>query len=138
MEITRSFSGHFFAKDAGGAWRPVPLLQSEFERVARGAFPDDLKARTLILLSRNSSYYLRQLTPDERVREDAAYRDGAAEWRKMGYAAAEYGRDFAPSDFGDRAHLTATGGRKLATEVARQVEDLAQHLGYLGGPASPR
>jgi lysophospholipase L1-like esterase len=130
MEITRSFSGHFYAKGAAGIWQPVPLLQAEFERIARGAFPDDLKARTLIMLSRNSSYYIRQLTPDELLREDAAYRDGVAEWRKLGYASAEYGRDFDPSDFGDRAHLTATGGRKLAAIVAQQVQEMSRRLGY--------
>ncbi len=136
MKITRAFSQHFLLKDWKGNWRPIPLLQREFEGAAKGAFPDDLKARTLIMLSRNSSVYLRQLSADELRREDAAYSYGVAEWKKMGYASADYGRDYEDGDFGDRTHLTATGGRKLAAQVADQVRQISMNLGYLGQTTS--
>jgi hypothetical protein len=136
MKIVRAFSGHFYEKDSGGDWRPIPKLRQEFETMAKAAFPDDQKPRTLIMLSRNSPVYLRQLTADEVRREDAAYRDGVEAWREAGYQSGEYGRDFKDVDFGDRTHLAASGGRKLAATVADRVRAMASSLGYSseGGP----
>jgi hypothetical protein len=134
MKIVRGFSESFYVRDGRGAWRPGTLSRLQFEDVARGAVPDDLKPRTLIMLSRNCPYYLRRLTRDERQRDDAAYRDGAAAWRKAGYEAADYGRDYADADFGDRTHLSASGGRKLAQQVAEHVQAIASKLGYINPP----
>jgi lysophospholipase L1-like esterase len=131
MRIVRGFSEGSCVRDRRGAWRPKTLVRIQFEEVARGAVPDDLKARTLIMLSRNCPYYLRQLTADERLRDDAAYRDGAAAWRKAGYEAADYGRDYDDADFGDRTHLSASGGRKLALQVSEHIQEIARKLGYL-------
>jgi len=138
MNIVRAFSEHFLFKSKRGEWLPIPYLRMVFEDVAKGAFPNDLKARTLIMLSRNSPFYLRKLTADELEREDAAYRAGVSEWQKMGYAAADYGRDYKDEDFGDRAHLTVSGGSKLSAQVADQVRGISLKLGYLDPePARP-
>ncbi len=131
MKIVRGFSELFYLKDGRGEWQLNPIRKGNFMHFARGAVPDQLKPRTLIMLSRNSPYYLKNLTKDEMVREDAAYRDGVAAWQEAGYAAAEYGRAFAEQDFGDRTHLTASGGRKLAEIVAREARAIADRLGYL-------
>jgi hypothetical protein len=138
MAIVRGFSATYYSRDAAGNWLMSPTFLRDFNRFAAGAFPQDLKARTLIMLSRNSPLYLRQLTPDEMQREDICYRDGGKAWRDLGYAADEYGRDYDDSDFGDRTHLTGTGGRKLAAQVASDVQERAGKLGYLaGGPQKP-
>jgi hypothetical protein len=137
MKIVRGFSSIYYFRDHHGDWRVKPLFFMDFNRVAKGAFPDDLKARTLVMLSRNSPLYVKQLEPDERRREDACYRDCVAAWRADGYESDDYGRDYDETDFGDRTHLTATGGRKLALEVATKVQDIAGKLGYLNG-AFPR
>jgi len=136
MKIVRGFSAFSCFRDFHGAWRPRPIVRLDFERVAKGAIPDDLKARTLIMLSRNSPYYLRQLTADEARREDAAYRGGIEAWRGAGYEAEDYGRNYDDADFGDRTHLAASGGRKLAVQVADRVRAISDKLGYLG-QASP-
>jgi hypothetical protein len=135
MKIVRGFSSIYYIKDARGNWRTNPVFLSDFNRVVDGAFPTDLRARTLVMLSRNSPLYLRQLTPDEMVRDDDAYRDCVNAWRHYGYAADEYGRDYDETDFGDRTHLTGTGGRKLAAQVAGDVQEIARKLGYLGKEA---
>ncbi len=138
MKIVRGFSATYYAKDPDGTWRIRPEYLAAFNRVAKGAFPDDLKGRTLIMLSRNSPLYLRQLEPDEMVREDTAYSDGVKAWRANGYNADQYGRDYDETDFGDRTHLTGTGGRKLAAQVATDVQELAAKLGYsAGAPSKP-
>ena len=128
MAITRGFSGTYYELDAQGGWRLKEGVLAEFTRVAKAAVPDDLKGRTLVMLSRNSPYFLNQLTAEESRREEVAYREALAAWTALGYHAAEYGRDFAPTDYGDRTHLTSTGGRKLAEIVAAQVRQIAAGL----------
>ena len=135
MRIVRAFSEHFYQRDPRGGWRPIAAGRIEFDVVAKAAIPDDLKARTLIMLSRNSPVYLKQLTPDELRREDIVYAEGAAAWRKQGYEAADYGRDYDDADFGDRTHLAASGGRKLAGTVAGLVQTMSGRLGYLRNPS---
>src|ERR1700690_2458775 len=129
MKIVRGFSSIYYLKDSQGNWRLDPGYLTEFNRVARGAFPDDLKARTLIMLSRNCPLYVRQLNPDEALRDNDVYRDCVHELRADGYEAADYGADYDETDFGDRTHLTATGGRKLALQVASEVREMAGRLG---------
>jgi hypothetical protein len=131
MRIVRAFSGNFYFRDFQGHWRLKPFARMEFDRVAGGAFPDDLKARTLIMLSGNSPHYLKELSADEKLRDDLAYREGVAEWKKMGYASDDYGRDYDETDFGDRTHLTSTGGAKLAVQVGDDVREIARKLGFL-------
>jgi hypothetical protein len=136
MRIVRGFSSDFYFKTHAGDWHARPISLMEFNRVVKAAVPDDLKARTLIMLSRNCPLYLRQLSPDERLRDDDAYRDCIHSWSAAGYEAADYGRDYDDSDFGDRTHLTATGGRKLALQVASEVQGMANKLGYMKGDIS--
>lgn len=131
MAIVRGFSSTYCERGPDGAWRVIPSKRAVFDEVARAAFPDSLKSRTLILLSRNSPYYLSRLTPEEREREEFCYREGVQAWRRLGYSSLDYGADFAPEHFGDRTHLTATGGRRLAGIVAAEVESISARLGYL-------
>ena len=131
MEIVRGFTALLYQRVGSESWKLDPQAWDAFLRVARGALPDHLKSRTLIMLSRNSPYYLKDLTADEMARENLAYQDGVAAWRAAGYASAEYGRDFEASDYGDRAHLTVRGGGKLAVVVAEKVQIIAKDLRYL-------
>ena len=136
MSIVRGFSQLFYAKDDSGRWQLKPAVRADFLQLAHAAVPDDLKSRTLIMLSRNSPYYLKNLTADELAREDLAYHDAVAAWQEAGYAAGDYGRDFAEPDYGDRTHLTVAGGRKLAHVVAKEIQAMVQSLGYTG-PRKP-
>jgi hypothetical protein len=131
MRIVRGFSEGFYDRGAGGEWRLKPSIRAQFERTAKSAFPDDLKGRTLIMLSRNNPFYVGLLSADERLRDSAAFRDAVAEWRKAGYEACDYGSGYDPADFGDRTHLSAAGGRKLAGQVAGLILEIAGKRGYL-------
>ncbi|MBI5426085.1 MAG: hypothetical protein HZA32_18585 [Opitutae bacterium] len=135
MKIVRGFSATHVERDPDGHWAVRIGSREQFAAAAKAAFPDDLKARTLIMLSRNSPLYLGQLTPDERQREEFVYREGIAAWRALGYRSNDYGADFAPEDFGDRTHLTAAGGRKLAKIVAAEIMTMTRQLGYENGRA---
>jgi hypothetical protein len=131
MAIVRGFSETHVERGSDGQWQVRARSQKEFTVAARAAFPDDLKPRTLIMLSRNCPLYLNQLTAEERDREEFVYREALSAWRSLGYRAQEYGADYLPADYGDRTHLAASGGRKLATTVAREVSGMAAALGYL-------
>jgi hypothetical protein len=130
MQIVRAFSGTHVERLPDGQWQVKERSRAEFLSAARSAFPDDLKARTLIMQSRNSPLYLNQLDAEERAREDFVYREAIAAWRSLGYHSADYGADFAIEDFGDRTHLSASGGRKLARIVAEEIERMSVQLGY--------
>jgi hypothetical protein len=131
LPIVRGFTERAYAAGGPEGWTLSSAVRNDFLTGARSTVPDALKARTLVMLSRNSPYFVQMLTPEERQRDDLAYRDSAAAWREAGYAAGEYGRDFLNEDFGDRTHLTASGGRKLAGITAREITTLAKKLGYL-------
>jgi lysophospholipase L1-like esterase len=137
LKIVRGFSVLAYQPGGPEGWTLDENARAQFRAAARTAMPDDLKSRTIIMLSRNSPYYVKMLTPEEIKRDDLAYRDGVAAWKEAGYGAAEYGRDFAPEDYGDRTHLTASGGRRLAEIVAGEVATLAKKLGYQTKEASP-
>lgn len=130
LDITRNTTAPYYEPDGSGGWRAAPHMQAEFEDYARDAFPDPLKVRTLIVVSPNSPYYVSRLTPAEQARDGLAIRDTVARWMALGYAATDYGPGFDDTDFGDRTHLTATGGRKLAARLAPEIRALARLLGY--------
>lgn len=130
MNITRNTTAQFYEPDPAGGWMPSELEHRQFRRIASAAFPPELQARTLIVLSRNSPYYTKRLSQAEQARDEIAFRDCVKIWREIGYAAMAYGADFREADFGDRTHLTATGGEKLALQVAGEVRTLAIRLGY--------
>lgn len=129
--IARAYSAHGYAKNAGGEWQLAGAAREQFLRFAANAFPDSLKPRTLMLISRNSPFYTQKFEPELRARDDIAVRDTIAGFEKLGYAALDTGNHYAIEDFGDRTHLTSAGGAKLAATVAPKIEALAAKLGYV-------
>ncbi len=117
-------------KDASGRWPLYRPFWDQFVAGIRTAMPDELKPRTLVLLSRSSPYYIRRLSADERERDDLTYRHGVEVWKAEGYDAMDYGSDFNDDDYGDRTHLTRLGGAKLARQVADKVRAMAGALHY--------
>lgn len=130
-EISRGYSAAGYAKDAGGRWQLAPAAREQFMGYAAKAFPDPLKPRTLILISRNSPFYTQKFEPELRERDDVAVRDTIAGYEELGYAALDTGTLYAIEDYGDRTHLTSAGGAKLAAVVAPKIEALATKLRYV-------
>lgn len=130
MEITRGTTALYYQATPDGGWKANDFEFIQFRKIVGRAFPEPLRARTLVVLSRNSPHYTSRLTPTEQARDERAFRDCIALWQEAGYAATEYGPGFDAQDFGDRTHLTATGGRKLAARLAPEIRALAGRLGY--------
>jgi hypothetical protein len=129
MAITRAFSQSAVEPDGAGGWRLRPGVAEQFRAIAGAALPPSMRRRTLVVLSRNSPVFRNRLTAEEQTRDDFAFASSLAAWREAGYHAAEYGRDFAPADYGDRTHLSARGGRRLAAALAPEVRAVADALG---------
>lgn len=130
MTITRNTTAQFYQSDGSGGWVPYVPEHTQFRKIAAAAFPDKVKARTLIVLARNSPYYASRLSAAEQARDELAFRDGVRLWQELGYAAMAYGTDFEEADFGDRTHLTVRGGAKLAEQLAPEIRALAKRLAY--------
>jgi hypothetical protein len=121
----------YYSKDGGGKWRLAPVSRGDLTWRYAESFPQELKARTLMLVSGSSPYYVRRLSADDQAMVDQASSDTVELFREAGYASIDYGRDFEPADFGDRTHLTKLGGSKLAALVAPQVREISRKLGYI-------
>jgi hypothetical protein len=133
LSNVRGVSIYAFKPDKGpdGKWQIYQPLWDEFQKEAAGAFPQELKKRTLILMGYNSPFYLSRLPPDELERNDLSFAQAVVEWKKAGYEALAYGKDYTLDDAGDRTHLTWHGGVKLAKVTAEKVRAMSQQLGYL-------
>lgn len=131
MVIVRGCSIYAYNKDAAGKWQLYAPIWDLFDLNTKASFPPELLKRTLILMSRNSPYYIRRLPPDEQERNDLTYKYAVKKWQETGCDALDYGGDFTVDDYHDRTHLTWHGGRKLAGLVAGKVRAMSQNLGYL-------
>jgi hypothetical protein len=131
LNIARQFTASFYHQNEDKSWTLNKDALKVFLRTSREAFPDQVKPRTLLLIGRNDPYYTRQLEPDIGARDDLAIREAISALESLGYGALEYGRDFEVADYGDRVHLTSSGGVKLAATVAPKVQDMARKLRYL-------
>jgi len=120
-----------YTRSGNGAWTLLPAYREDLLRSYAQGFPDSLKARTLMLISRSCPHYTPMMTPDDVARVDAAFADTVAMWKQSGYDAMQNGRDYTDDDYGDRTHLSKLGGRKLATAVATEVQAMSARLGYL-------
>lgn len=130
-QITRGFTETHYERTADGGWMMRPAKRAEIDAVIRATMPEPLRRRTLIIVSKNSPFYVGHLTPEEQRRDAQSFDDTIALYRAAGYSAMTYPDDLTQDDYGDRAHLTVSGGRKLADAVAVQVRAIAGEQGYL-------
>lgn len=124
MKIIRSLSDYNTTRDAAGRWVLAPDQVQALNECINAAFVPRLRPHLLMVLCESAPFYRQQLTADEQERDGAVFRDCAAVWRQQGIACVISGLDFADDDYHDRAHLTASGGRKLATAVAAELRKL--------------
>jgi hypothetical protein len=94
--------------------------------------PPRLRAATLAMIELNSPYYVDRLDPIDREAFVATAYDHARRLREIGFHRAEVPAiDFTADDYIDRAHISVSGGQKLAAKIAPIVRTMATELGYL-------
>ena len=121
MAIIRSSSESLMVRDRAGRWQKKKLLWDLFEKIVAGSFVPTLRPNILMIVSPDCPFYRDQLTTDELARDEAAYRLTAAVWTAHGIRCLITGRGFSAEDYRDRRHLTASGGAKLAEQVAAEI-----------------
>jgi hypothetical protein len=87
--------------------------------------PTGLRERSLVLLMGRSSYYTSHLTGAQRRCREAFLRRLAEYLQSAGYNSLVVGEKWTDRDFVDYVHPSATGGRKLARQIAPLVRELA-------------
>lgn len=130
MRIIRGIAP-YYTRLPGGKWQLAAVTRVDLAQHFDEAFPQSLKARTLVLLSGTSPFYRDRLSADEAAMVNQSYQDTREIWQHAGYPTLVYGLDFQTADFGDRVHLSKFGGWKLAAQVAPEVQAIAGRLGYL-------
>lgn len=94
--------------------------------------PPSLRAVTLATVDLASPYYLERLAPTER---DAFLAQAYAQMQrlqKLGFnRVVVAAKDFTEDDYVDRAHLSVSGGQKLATILAPTIKQIALELKYI-------
>lgn len=128
LAIVRGYSYGRAAPDATGRWHLNPASRAGLGAEIEAAFRPELRPHMLVLLDENAPVYLARLTPEERARNDAVYAGCVEVWTGHGIACAVTGDGFAPDDYIDRSHLSASGGAKLAEQVAAKVRRLQPPL----------
>ncbi len=124
MVIVRSYSNADTYPDKEGQWHLKPDIARNISQRIEVSYPRKMRPHMLMVLSQNAPFFRSQLTAQERARDLAMFQESEIIWEKMGIACVISGLDFDDSDFSDRAHLTPTGGHKLAALVAAELHKL--------------
>jgi hypothetical protein len=95
------------------------------------SFPEECRRRTLMLVARDSPYYIAQLSPTEQLAYDSVFPGLVGALESDGMPALEVGKGYSAADYWDRCHFSDQGGRRLAADVAPKLRDMARNLGYL-------
>jgi hypothetical protein len=110
------------ARGTGGA--------AELDQAQALVFPPGLRQRTLLLAVPYGPRCVRQLGAQEQADYRAALAALVRGAGELGFAALEVGAGYGEDDFVESCHLSESGGKKLAAEVAPAVRRLARRLGY--------
>jgi lysophospholipase L1-like esterase len=126
MRIVRGMAGPSRLGLTQGGPEDCPLA-----RVVRDCFPAPCRNRTLMLVVRDSPYYVAKLDEQEQQEYARVFPQFVRILEGTGMAAMDVGGDYSEWDFYDRCHLSVQGGRRLAEDVAPKIRMMADQLGYL-------
>jgi hypothetical protein len=140
VQIVRGLGSNSVQRDTKGQLRLRPGLIDVFLSYQQNALPNVLKAKTLIILTYMAWHYSHQLSADEYAAYEFVFSQGKHWLEQAGYHSVIVGPNLTDEDYSDLLHLAASGGQKMAQEVAPEIRSMAFQLGYLstspeeGGP----
>jgi hypothetical protein len=116
-------NGTYLDKDG----KVKPLLDSwnNTSRVISDLFSSDLHKQCLIVILHSNHYFMKSLTPLDWQRNAAMFKASQAAVEKAGYPVIQVGADFSADDYVDAGHFMASGGRKIAQQVAAKIKEMA-------------
>jgi hypothetical protein len=116
-----------FVKQPGGTMMDTKMWPNVELQIAAGFVPQ-MRARSLIVVSSVSPYYIHQLSADEQNRYASFLRRSVGAYQQVGLHAMESGSLYEEGDYEDAVHMLPSGGRRLANEVAPEVRSIAHEL----------
>jgi hypothetical protein len=114
-------------KEPGGSAMDSKMWPNVEVQIAAGFVPQ-MRARSLIVVSTVSPYYIHQMSGDEQNRYASFLRRSAEAYRNVGLHAMESGSLYNEADYKDAVHMLPSGGRRLANEVAPEVRSIAHEI----------
>ena len=89
------------------------------------AFQIQDHAKILYVLMHANPEYLTTLTANSQYARKELFKLFRKKLERLGYHAVDVGANFSSSDFHDARHLSGSGGKKLAAQVADEVKKMA-------------
>jgi hypothetical protein len=110
----------------------APLaMAGQYDQVAdafKNPFPERLHERLLYVFRVDGLFYRKRLLPEERERLEEVYRRHGEALRQSGVEAQVIGEKYEETDYVDRSHLSESGGRKLAADLAPTIRAMNARL----------
>jgi hypothetical protein len=133
MRTLRGFVSLTCVQQTDGTWKEDAAAEAwpEFRGDVAADFPTDFRAHMIALVMYYNPTLVERLSPSERDCYVRSMTLTTEIFEDAGYRAAVIGSTYTADDFLDRVHHTASGGRKLATDVAPLVRAAAQAQGYV-------
>jgi hypothetical protein len=111
-----------------GATGSDPKVWEHARAQVEAGFVPSMRARTLIVVSSFSPYYVHHMAGDEQQRYATLLTRTAELYRASGVNAIESGGQFDDADYKDSVHMVPSGGRRLANELTPAVRNIAREL----------
>jgi hypothetical protein len=127
MTIVRAMTVQLFIKGKDDPWQPNEQIWKVFDRNLETVCPSSFRSHILVTTIMNSPYHLGKLSTDERERNAFAYAATKRHFEEHGYHCVEAGQKLTNEDYFDRVHLTGSGGKVIADEIAPKVIQLCKN-----------
>lgn len=126
-ERGRAYTKSGLYKDENGVWHPYQAGWDALAKRTRAMFPDGLREKCILVLIRGNPYFMKTFTQEDIDNMETLYRLGEENLKRQGYQVVQMTKTiYDPDDFTDAGHFTASGGRKLAQEVADHILNQAK------------
>jgi len=117
-------NGTYLDKD--GHVLPVTDSWNNTSKQISHLFPADLHKQCLIVILHSNHYFMKSLTPIDWKRYEVMFKASEEACKKAGYPVIQVGHDFSADDYVDAGHFMASGGRKIAHQVADKIKEMGK------------
>lgn len=97
-------------------------------RTFENAFSPEYRKKTLCVFIRENPRQLSRLSKKHLAAHELIFTETARLTESLGYHAIDIGKDFRPDDYFDGGHLMASGGKKVAVQVAAKIKQMTATL----------
>ena len=125
-ERNRSYIQNDTVIDKNGNVVPIIDSWNNTSRAISHLFTADLHKQCLLVLLHSNHYFMKSLTPLDWKRYEVMYKSSEQACYKAGFPFIQVGHDFSADDYVDAGHFMASGGRKIAHQVADKIKEMGK------------